>query len=106
MIFLINLFLLLKIRLKKITQSKIKINLPILTYTLKIFSMEKKKLPHTLIIVSIILFLFRLPSNTTIGAYLDGARDMMTAAFVIGITRQTSGIAGLTVSHRRQHSAT
>jgi uncharacterized ion transporter superfamily protein YfcC len=30
---------------------------------------------------------FRLPSNTTIGAFLDGARDMMTAAFVIGITR-------------------
>jgi uncharacterized ion transporter superfamily protein YfcC len=31
--------------------------------------------------------LFRLPSNTTIGAFLDGARDMMTAAFVIGLTR-------------------
>jgi uncharacterized ion transporter superfamily protein YfcC len=31
--------------------------------------------------------LFRLPSDTTIGAFLDGARDMMTAAFVIGLTR-------------------
>ncbi|MCX6246722.1 MAG: AbgT family transporter [Bacteroidetes bacterium] len=30
---------------------------------------------------------FRLPSNTIIGAFLDGARDMMTAAFVIGLTR-------------------
>jgi len=30
---------------------------------------------------------FRLPSNTTVGAFLEGARDMMTAAFVIGLTR-------------------
>jgi uncharacterized ion transporter superfamily protein YfcC len=30
---------------------------------------------------------FRLPSNTTVGAFIDGARDMMTAAFVIGLTR-------------------
>ncbi|MCK9203351.1 MAG: AbgT family transporter [Bacteroidales bacterium] len=30
---------------------------------------------------------FRLPSNTTVGAFLDGARDMMTAALVIGLTR-------------------
>ncbi|MFZ4520060.1 MAG: YfcC family protein [Bacteroidales bacterium] len=30
---------------------------------------------------------FRLNSNTAVGAFLDGARDMMTAAFVIGLTR-------------------
>ena len=30
---------------------------------------------------------YRLPSNTTIGAFIEGARDMMTAAFVIGLTR-------------------
>ncbi|MEI7981368.1 MAG: YfcC family protein, partial [Bacteroidota bacterium] len=30
---------------------------------------------------------YRLPSGTTVGAFLDGARDMMTAAFVIGLTR-------------------
>jgi uncharacterized ion transporter superfamily protein YfcC len=31
--------------------------------------------------------LYRLPSNTTVAAFLDGARDMMTAAMVIGLTR-------------------
>lgn len=30
---------------------------------------------------------YRLPSNTAVGAFLEGARDMMTAAFVIGLTR-------------------
>ena len=30
---------------------------------------------------------FRLPSNTAVGAFLEGARDMMTAAFVIGLSR-------------------
>ncbi|HNX86783.1 MAG TPA: AbgT family transporter [Bacteroidales bacterium] len=30
---------------------------------------------------------FRLPSNTAVGAFLEGARDMMTAALVIGLTR-------------------
>ncbi|MEI7500019.1 MAG: YfcC family protein [Bacteroidota bacterium] len=30
---------------------------------------------------------YRLNSNTAVGAFLDGARDMMTAAFVIGLTR-------------------
>ena len=30
---------------------------------------------------------YRLNSSTAVGAFLDGARDMMTAAFVIGLTR-------------------
>ncbi len=30
---------------------------------------------------------FRLPSGTAVGAFLEGARDMMTAAMVIGLTR-------------------
>ena len=30
---------------------------------------------------------YRLNPNTAVGAFLDGARDMMTAAFVIGLTR-------------------
>jgi uncharacterized ion transporter superfamily protein YfcC len=30
---------------------------------------------------------YRLPSGTTVSAFLEGARDMMTAAFVIGLTR-------------------
>ena len=30
---------------------------------------------------------YRLPSNKAVGAFLEGARDMMTAAFVIGLTR-------------------
>jgi uncharacterized ion transporter superfamily protein YfcC len=32
-------------------------------------------------------FFYRLPSNTAVSAFLDGARDMMTAAMVIGLTR-------------------
>jgi uncharacterized ion transporter superfamily protein YfcC len=30
---------------------------------------------------------YRLPSGKAVGAFLEGARDMMTAAFVIGLTR-------------------
>lgn len=32
-------------------------------------------------------FLFRLRANTAVAAFLEGARDMMTAAIVIGLTR-------------------
>lgn len=30
---------------------------------------------------------YRLPSSTTVSAFMEGAKDMMTAAFVIGLTR-------------------